>query len=148
MRRWLKLFVLLPLLLFACTLTAPIQPTPSVRDEVAVAINAALESAEHTRDLWETLLFGEVKVTCDTYLNIPPRFATTTSTESDTTEIILHLNEGISTLQQIEQIWENECLNPREQIPVEVFRQVEMLLQVADQQLYQAALLWNLGQQP
>jgi hypothetical protein len=85
-------------------------------------------------------------VTCDERIEAPPAFILTEAeiaSSPQAVEIVNYLNAGIVALAQVAAIWEAECYSLRTEIPVDDYRPVKTLLQWANDQFYQAALLWN-----
>lgn len=128
----------------ACTLSSSTEEKSlhtRLGDHLVLAQNAETQA----RTVWDRVLFGEV-VSCSEVIETPPLFDLTQPDADRHPPGILvrdHLNLALTSLQQAAQIWEQECQFDRQEVPLEVLRQAEHLLETAHFHLEQAQAGWQ-----
>ncbi len=143
MRRLLGLLLLSTI---ACSLTSVDQNDLAVR--LGTRLNAAIEAQTQAANLWDKLLFGE-PVNCQQQLTVPlPFVMTTTDTEQypQAVPVVDHLNEALRILQQVVALWDWECQQGREVVPLAVVRQAEDDLRLSQEALKKATNAWYVWQ--
>lgn len=115
------------------------------QDRLGDHIALAQERTEEAAGIWDRVIFGET-VSCAEYMQAPGRFEISSEeagTYPQSQVIVEHLNNGIFWLEQVVQLWEQECNLSRDQVPVEVLREADHFLQLARDELNQAAIGWH-----
>lgn len=133
-------FIVIILLIFsnfACTYSGN-TPSGDLHTQLGEQLTLATQSYNQADELWTTLIDGERPISCAQSIAVPPPF---TLTESDaaknpqSVEVRDYLNAGIGMLQQVQYLWDSECAQPRQLIPLDVLRQMETLLKQAQSDL-------------
>lgn len=91
-------------------------------------------------DLWERLADGET-VICQEQLAVPSPFTLTQAEASQAPPSVTvrdHLNLAIQALEAIAALWQAECQQPRQAVPVAQLREMKTRLDEAAQALAQA----------
>ena len=141
-------FVLLGLMgaVLACGWNTNTTPTPDLPTRMYTRLDEAVASYAQALDLWERLVAGDTVVSCAEQLTVPaPWLLTETETIEYPASVTMsnHLNNGIALLSQVAGWWQTECSQPRQQIPIEALRDIQTILNQAENELRVAENSWR-----
>ncbi|KAB2861604.1 MAG: hypothetical protein F9K46_08230 [Anaerolineae bacterium] len=120
----------------------------NLRDRMGGQISQAQQAQQHAADVWDRVLFGEV-VNCGEMITVPePFFLTKKEADEYPQSVAIRdsLNNALTELTIVANLWEQECSLDREIVPLDVVRQAEDALQMARDLLNQSASLWAVWQ--
>lgn len=132
---------------FACGFLDSKEET-NLRDRMGGQINQAQQAQQHAADVWDRVLFGET-VNCGEIITVPePFFLTKKEADQYPQSVAIRdsLNNALTELTIVANLWEQECSLDREIVPLDVVRQAEDALQMARDLLNQSASLWAVWQ--
>lgn len=139
--------VMLLLAALACSLTTTDNEN-DLTSRLGSHLNETVEAEAQISALWDRVLFGEA-VSCQEQLMVPPPF-TITDAEAEqhpaVVSVVEHLNAAQAALQEAVALWDWECQQARQVVPLTVVRRAEDDLLVARQALQQAIDAWHVWQ--
>ncbi|NDJ85130.1 MAG: hypothetical protein GYB66_04525 [Chloroflexi bacterium] len=132
----------------ACTLKPKDDPEPALSDRLGDHLQRAIETEASASHLWDRILFGE-PVSCQEALTVPLRFEITPAEQQSeplSVPVAEHLNNAIAALETAVAIWDEECTQSRDVIPLAVVQQAQMALKQARKSLGLATDAWTVWQ--
>lgn len=138
----LLLISLLSFIIVACTSQAEPTDLPTqLRDRLSQTEN----SFENADTLWQQVLDGDAAVSCALTITVPEPFDLTVAQAEQHPESVAvrdHLNNAITTLNEIKLLWANECQQEAPTVSLSTMRLAVGLLDDAEAEIRAADEAW------